>query len=346
MQLQMFVLLRGRLRMYEVTAWLCVPFCSLPLKFYIGYIQYIYAHFVCLYALYPTVVFWQASSLAASPQGIPPPLGQHGCRRSLRRGPASPMLTCLFLRTLRAIGSWWRQWRQLQLNMVRQSCSAGGTSLHLIVRDYSTWWILLLFDCMSLGGSVAQVAIAWLMHKPGVSSVIIGARTPKQLEDNLKSAFLTLTAEEVRVLVIGNPVTMKSPHSTVDAVRLNCAQHWRSAVMWPWTDQWVLQILKQSNLAWPARFQVCCVHHPNGVYHLVVVLTASYRCCAGNSVAVYSRCKRVNFGSNLTKWFIKFLCLNVQVTLLDEKSKVPLPYPYEMITRLNAMSGRKRWMIE
>ena len=48
---------------------------------------------------------------------------------------------------------------------------------------------------------MAQVAIAWLMHKPGVSSVIIGARTPKQLEDNLQSAFLTLTAEEVRVFV-------------------------------------------------------------------------------------------------------------------------------------------------
>lgn len=61
---------------------------------------------------------------------------------------------------------------------------------------------------------MAQVAIAWLMHKPGVSSVIIGARTPKQLEDNLKSAFLTLTAEEVRALVIQNLVAMKSPHPT------------------------------------------------------------------------------------------------------------------------------------
>ena len=48
---------------------------------------------------------------------------------------------------------------------------------------------------------MAQVAIAWLLHKPGVSSVIIGARTPKQLEDNLNSAFLALTAAEVRILV-------------------------------------------------------------------------------------------------------------------------------------------------
>ena len=48
---------------------------------------------------------------------------------------------------------------------------------------------------------MVQVAIAWLLHKPGVSSVIIGARTPEQLEDNLKSALLALTEEEVRVLV-------------------------------------------------------------------------------------------------------------------------------------------------
>ena len=67
---------------------------------------------------------------------------------------------------------------------------------------------LLLFRCMALGGTVAQVAIAWLLHKPGVSSVIIGARTPKQLEDNLKSAFLPLTPDEVRVCVNLSPQLM------------------------------------------------------------------------------------------------------------------------------------------
>lgn len=67
---------------------------------------------------------------------------------------------------------------------------------------------LLLFHCMASGGTVAQVAIAWLLHKPGVSSVIIGARTPEQLEDNLKSAFLALTPEEVRVRVNLSPQLM------------------------------------------------------------------------------------------------------------------------------------------
>ena len=46
-------------------------------------------------------------------------------------------------------------------------------------------------------GSVAQVALAWLLAKEAVTSVIIGARRMDQLEDNLQSVDLTLTAEEV-----------------------------------------------------------------------------------------------------------------------------------------------------
>jgi len=44
--------------------------------------------------------------------------------------------------------------------------------------------------------SAAQVALAWLMGRPGVTSVVIGARTDAQLKDNLQAAELMLTAEE------------------------------------------------------------------------------------------------------------------------------------------------------
>jgi len=44
--------------------------------------------------------------------------------------------------------------------------------------------------------SAAQVALAWLLGRPGVASVVIGARTEAQLADNLKAADLVLTAEE------------------------------------------------------------------------------------------------------------------------------------------------------
>ncbi|MFM9977033.1 MAG: aldo/keto reductase [Sphingomonadaceae bacterium] len=48
--------------------------------------------------------------------------------------------------------------------------------------------------------SVAQVALAWVLSKPAVSSVIIGASRMSQLEDNLAAATLALTAEELEQL--------------------------------------------------------------------------------------------------------------------------------------------------
>jgi aryl-alcohol dehydrogenase-like predicted oxidoreductase len=44
--------------------------------------------------------------------------------------------------------------------------------------------------------SPAQVALAWLLSKPGVTSLVIGARTDEQLADNLKSADLVLSSDE------------------------------------------------------------------------------------------------------------------------------------------------------
>jgi aryl-alcohol dehydrogenase-like predicted oxidoreductase len=46
------------------------------------------------------------------------------------------------------------------------------------------------------GVSMAQVALAWLVDRPAVTSVILGARTMEQLKDNLGAAGLRLSAEE------------------------------------------------------------------------------------------------------------------------------------------------------
>ena len=46
------------------------------------------------------------------------------------------------------------------------------------------------------GVSAAQVALAWLLGRPGVSSLIVGARTDEQLADNLAAAELELSATE------------------------------------------------------------------------------------------------------------------------------------------------------
>lgn len=46
------------------------------------------------------------------------------------------------------------------------------------------------------GCSVGQLALAWCMHQPGITSPIIGPRTMEQLEDNLGAAEVTVTDED------------------------------------------------------------------------------------------------------------------------------------------------------
>ena len=50
------------------------------------------------------------------------------------------------------------------------------------------------------GVSVAQIALAWLLHQPQVTSVIIGAKRPEQLADNLAATQVALTADELAQL--------------------------------------------------------------------------------------------------------------------------------------------------
>ena len=47
------------------------------------------------------------------------------------------------------------------------------------------------------GVSVAQVALAWLLHQPQVTSVIVGAKRPEQLADNIAATQVTLSAAEL-----------------------------------------------------------------------------------------------------------------------------------------------------
>jgi aryl-alcohol dehydrogenase-like predicted oxidoreductase len=47
------------------------------------------------------------------------------------------------------------------------------------------------------GVSAAQVALAWLLTRPSIATIVIGARTDEQLADNLNAAKLTLSADEL-----------------------------------------------------------------------------------------------------------------------------------------------------
>jgi aryl-alcohol dehydrogenase-like predicted oxidoreductase len=48
--------------------------------------------------------------------------------------------------------------------------------------------------------SVARIALAWLLSRPQVTTVIVGARTPEQLGDNLGASSVDLSAEELAAL--------------------------------------------------------------------------------------------------------------------------------------------------
>ncbi|MFO1320805.1 MAG: aldo/keto reductase [Burkholderiales bacterium] len=52
----------------------------------------------------------------------------------------------------------------------------------------------------SRGVSVARIALAWTLQRPGITSVIIGAKTQAQLADNLAASDVALTDEESAVL--------------------------------------------------------------------------------------------------------------------------------------------------
>ncbi len=50
------------------------------------------------------------------------------------------------------------------------------------------------------GVSVAQIALAWLLHQPVVTSVIVGAKRIEQLEDNIAATQVRLSAEDLQTL--------------------------------------------------------------------------------------------------------------------------------------------------
>jgi hypothetical protein len=47
---------------------------------------------------------------------------------------------------------------------------------------------------------MAQVALAWVVAQPGITSAIVGASSLEQLDDNLAAAALALTPDELESL--------------------------------------------------------------------------------------------------------------------------------------------------
>jgi len=61
--------------------------------------------------------------------------------------------------------------------------------------------------------SPSQVALNWLLRRPGVATVLVGARTDEQLRDNLAAAQWSLSDAEVEALDRASQVAMSYPNS-------------------------------------------------------------------------------------------------------------------------------------
>ena len=68
-----------------------------------------------------------------------------------------------------------------------------------------------------LGHTSAQVALAWTMLNPAVTSPVLGARTPAQLLDNLGALNVALTGDQIARLNAASAVPLGFPHEMLAA---------------------------------------------------------------------------------------------------------------------------------
>jgi aryl-alcohol dehydrogenase-like predicted oxidoreductase len=62
------------------------------------------------------------------------------------------------------------------------------------------------------GKSIPQIAINWLLQRPSVATVLIGARNEAQLKDNLGAVGWTLTDDQMKRLDLASSVTPPYPY--------------------------------------------------------------------------------------------------------------------------------------
>ena len=68
-----------------------------------------------------------------------------------------------------------------------------------------------------IGRPPAQIALAWALTKPGISSVLIGATTPSQLSENIAALEVTLTKEHLATLDNASALDAAFPYAAFTA---------------------------------------------------------------------------------------------------------------------------------
>jgi aryl-alcohol dehydrogenase-like predicted oxidoreductase len=101
----------------------------------------------------------------------------------------------------------------VQAGEVRYVGASNHSAWHLMKALGVADTIEVLVDIGSARGvSAAQVALAYILGKPAVTSVVVGARTESQLADNLAAAHLELTVDEVSRLDVVSAQPLQYPY--------------------------------------------------------------------------------------------------------------------------------------
>jgi aryl-alcohol dehydrogenase-like predicted oxidoreductase len=95
-------------------------------------------------------------------------------------------------------GKYTRESRPTGATRLGENPGRGVEAYDRRVGQERTWTVIEALQSIASGRGVtmAQVALAWLRDRPGVSSVILGARTIEQLRENLATSGLSLSDEE------------------------------------------------------------------------------------------------------------------------------------------------------
>ena len=82
-----------------------------------------------------------------------------------------------------------------------------------------TWRVIdsLQAVAIEVGKTPAQVAINWLLRKPGVTAPIIGAKRMEQLETNLAAAGWELNSDQLKQLDEVSQPTLPYPYDFIEA---------------------------------------------------------------------------------------------------------------------------------
>ncbi|HRI10534.1 MAG TPA: aldo/keto reductase [Nannocystaceae bacterium] len=83
------------------------------------------------------------------------------------------------------------------------------------------WRVLdaVLAVAAELGATPSAVSLAWLLQRPAVTSVIFGARSPEQLQDNLAAAALVLPEAAVRRLDEASAFDLGYPYDMIRRIQ-------------------------------------------------------------------------------------------------------------------------------